>query len=108
MKARPSARRGAGAPPTPFVGLRCGTRHRNRLASYHAQVLDIKVAPDGTVTCSTKNRVHALKILAQHLDLIDPEPAAPATPSGPVTVNMTEIYLDGLSLEELQVLKASP
>jgi hypothetical protein len=68
--------------------------------------LDIKVLPDGTVTCSTTNRVQALRILAQHLDLIDPpEPVAPVQPQGPVTVNMTEIYLDGLSDAELAVLQ---
>jgi hypothetical protein len=64
----------------------------------------LDVRSDGSVKFSTARRVQALKILAQHLDLIDP-PEAPPPPTGPVTVNMTEIYLDGLSVEELEVLQ---
>jgi hypothetical protein len=66
--------------------------------------LNITVTRKGDVTFSTKQRVEALKILAQHFDLLQPEPAPP-TPPGPATVNFTEIYLDGLTREELLVLK---
>jgi hypothetical protein len=45
----------------------------------------------------------ALDKLARHLNLLRPE-VTPA-PSGPVAVNFTDIYLDGLTVEELLVLK---
>jgi hypothetical protein len=45
-----------------------------------------------------------LRFDARHLNLLWPE-MSEAPPTGPVTMNFTEIYLDGLTNQELDVLE---
>jgi phage terminase small subunit len=63
----------------------------------------VRVQKDGTIGITLNNRVEALDKLARHLDLLQPE--VPVAPAGPVTVNFTDVYLDGLSEAELVVLE---
>jgi phage terminase small subunit len=64
----------------------------------------LRVTKDGTAHVMFNNRVEALDKLARHLNLLRPENAS-APIAGPVTMNCTEIYLDGLTNQELDVLE---
>jgi hypothetical protein len=63
----------------------------------------VKFDERGVIREIRVDHLGALDQLARHLHLSRPE--SPPPPEGPMTVNMTEIYLDGLSVEELEVLQ---
>jgi hypothetical protein len=94
------------ADPIDFVGERGQVLSVYDMTPEARQALGAKILANGTVQLefTTTNKLIALKILAQHLQLLQPE-EAPPPPSGPHTVNYTEVYLDGLTDQELTVLE---